>query len=73
MPVIKRPLDPGGRWPRITRDSILFFMGIIGISHEAFIRDGDPRTQLLIVFASMCGLPAFLRLDENRNKDEDAE
>jgi hypothetical protein len=72
MPVIKDPSGPRGRWPKIGRDSVIFLVGVAGIINEAFIRSGDPRTELLILFASMCGLPAFLRLDESRNKDEDA-
>jgi hypothetical protein len=61
---------PTWRWPKLTRDSIIFATGIFGIVHEAFIRNGDVRTELLLLFATMCGLPVFLRADE-RQKAED--
>lgn len=61
---------PTTRW-KIGRDSILFLVGIGGIINEAFIRTGDPRTELLILFAGMCGLPAFFRVDEKGNNSKD--
>lgn len=60
-----------GRWKAPARDSVLFIVGIGGIINEAFIRTEDPRTQLLILFASMCGAPAFIRLDEKRKYNGD--
>jgi len=60
-----------GRWPKLTRDSVIFGIGIAGIVNEAFIRSGEPRAQLLILFASMCGLPAFLRFDEKKGRGDD--
>lgn len=60
-----------GRWKAPARDSVLFVIGIGGIINEAFIRTGDPRAELLILFASMCGAPAFIRLDEKRKDDGD--
>lgn len=59
---------PNSRW-KVGRDSVLFLVGIGGIINEAFIRTGDPRTELLILFAGMCGLPAFLRVDEKGHDD----
>lgn len=58
------------KWPKITRDSILFGVGIGGIMHEAFIRSGDVRTELLLLFGTMCGLPVFLHADENKKADD---
>jgi hypothetical protein len=57
------------RW-RWSRDSILFFAGLAGILHET-VRDGVERPSLLLLFATMAGLPAFLRLDERRSQDRD--
>lgn len=62
-----------GRWKAPTRDSVIFLVGIGGIVNEAFIRTGDPRETLLILFATMCGLPAFLRMDEHRKKEEESD
>lgn len=45
------------------RDIALFTVGLLGIVHEtAFTQSSDP--QLLVLFAAMCGLPAFLGRDE---------
>lgn len=60
-----------GKWPKVTRDSLIFVVGLGGIINESFIRSGDPRMELLILFASMCGLPAFLRFDEKKKDDGD--
>lgn len=49
---------------------MIFIIGISGIVNEAFIRSEEPRTQLLILFASMCGLPAFLRFDEKKTDNK---
>lgn len=58
------------RWKfRLTRDAVIFIVGLIGIIHEAFFTSGD-RPTLLILFAAMIGLPAFLRLDERREDKE---
>lgn len=53
------------RLPRIGRDSILFFSGLIGVFHETVIADAEKPT-LLLLFATMIGLPAFLRSDEKK-------
>lgn len=58
------------KWPKIGRDSIIFFVGLGGIVHETLINDGPPRETLLILFATMIGLPAFLRSGEKKH-DED--
>jgi hypothetical protein len=64
------PPRSGGHW-KVGRDTVLFLVGIGGIINEAFVRTGDPRTELLILFAGMCGLPAFFRVDEKGNKSKD--
>lgn len=43
---------------------VIFAVGLGGIINEALFRDGEPREVLLILFATMIGLPAFLRKDE---------
>lgn len=54
------------RWSLI-RDVILFFGGLGGVVHETVLTaKADP--QLLLLFAAMMGLPAFLRSDERGGK-----
>lgn len=45
---------------------ILFFGGLAGVAHETLAHNLE-RPALLILFAAMMGLPAFLRSDERRN------
>lgn len=51
---------------RTARSIILFVVGIAGIVYETLIEQGDKPT-LLILFAAMVGLPAFLRIDEGKH------
>jgi hypothetical protein len=53
-------------WPRL-RDIILFFSGLIGVAYEA-LAQGAERPTLLLLYAAMMGLPAFLRQDEKNGK-----
>lgn len=48
---------------RITRDSILFVAGLAGVAYETLVSQAE-RPTLLLLFAAMVGLPAFLRGDE---------
>lgn len=48
---------------RVTRDSILFATGLLGVMHETLLNDAD-RIALLALFGGMMGLPAFLARDE---------
>lgn len=59
------------KW-RLSRDGILFFVGLLGIGYETLVEQGDKPT-LLILFGAMCGLPAFLRSDEAKTppKEDD--
>lgn len=52
--------------PKIGRDSVLFFAGLAGITHETLMAETE-RPSLLILFATMIGLPAFLRSDEKKD------
>lgn len=53
-------------WPRL-RDILLFAGGLAGVLHETALRDGAERPTLLLLFAAMMGLPAFLAGDRDRN------
>lgn len=55
------------QWPRITRDTILFASGMIGVFYETVFTKGD-RPSLLFLFGAMMGLPAFLRSDEKQGR-----
>ena len=45
-----------------TRDGALFIIGLLGIINEAVLQQ-VPDPQLLVLFAAMVGLPAFLAKD----------
>lgn len=52
-------------WP-LARDIALFVAGLAGVAHETLAAHAE-RPTLLLLFAAMLGLPAFLRADEKRN------
>jgi hypothetical protein len=54
---------------RISRDGVLFLAGLLGVLHETAFVDQE-RPTLLLLFAAMMGLPAFLRADEARKQLE---
>lgn len=54
---------------RITRDGILFVTGILGIVYETAISKAE-RPTLLLLFAAMVGLPAFLQYDQRKQGGE---
>ncbi len=47
------------QWPTI-RDVALFAGGLAGVFHETVLNDAE-RPALLVLYAAMMGLPAFLR------------
>lgn len=53
----------GRRTWRISRDTILFVVGLTGIVYETLFDKLD-RPTILITFLAMLGLPAILRTDE---------
>ena len=55
---------------RVSRDTLLFFSGLAGAAHETLIADTE-RPTLLILFAGMMGLPAFLRADERKQEERE--
>lgn len=59
----------------LNRNTILFVAGMLGVAHETLLQHSE-RPTLLILFAAMMGLPAFLTSTEifphdNKNKDDD--
>jgi hypothetical protein len=54
-------------WPRL-RDIILFFSGLLGVAYEAATHHAE-RPTLLLLYAGMMGLPAFLRQDSKNGKN----
>jgi hypothetical protein len=50
------------------RDIILFFAGLAGVANEA-LAQGAERPTLLLLYAAMMGLPAFLRKDEKEKSN----
>lgn len=53
------------KFPKVGRDSVLFVGGLAGIAHETLVSEQE-RSALLVLFATMVGLPAFLRSDEKK-------
>lgn len=53
---------------RLSRDSLLFAGGLLGVLHETLFTNVE-RPSLLVLFGGMMGLPAFLRADEKRKKE----
>lgn len=48
---------------RLTRDGVLFVGGLLGIAYETAGHDFE-RPFLLMIFAGMVGLPAFIPKNE---------
>lgn len=56
---------------RLSRDTILFVVGLIGLTYVT-IQNGPERPTLIIAFVGMMGLPLFIGADEKRrDRDED--
>lgn len=60
----------GFRWrPRVTRDTALFVVGLLGVVHETVVTKGA-RPALLVTFGGMMALPSPLHRDrEKRSAD----
>lgn len=54
---------------RLTRDTLIFTVGLVGILNEEFFRE-EERPYLLLLFGAMIGLPAFLNGPWSRNGDD---
>lgn len=50
---------------KISRDTVLLVVGILGVAHETLVSNTD-RPTLLLLFAAMIGLPAFINQDEKK-------
>ena len=50
---------------RVTRNTVLFVVGLLGVAHETLLNEAD-RPTLLLLFAAMIGLPAFISQDEKK-------
>lgn len=55
---------------RVTRDTVLFLVGLVGIIYETVVVHVD-RPTLLILFGGMVGLPVFLHQDEKPRTIQD--
>lgn len=53
------------------RSTVLFVCGLAGICYETVVEHTE-RPTLLILFAGMVGLPAFLKMDESHGGDGDS-
>lgn len=62
------------KWPpwKAVRDVLLFIGGLAGIAYETLAGE-EPREALLVIFAAMAGLPAFLRTDEQKKGGDDVD
>ena len=52
------------QWPTV-RDIALFAGGLAGVFHETVLSDAE-RPALLVLYAAMMGIPAFLRANGKR-------
>lgn len=50
---------------KISRNTILLVVGLAGVAHETLVNNTD-RPTLLLLFAAMIGLPAFINKDEKK-------
>lgn len=55
---------------KITRDLGLYLVGLGGVIWVV-VKDNVDRPALLVLLASMIGLPAYLRSDEKRKEQRD--
>jgi hypothetical protein len=58
-------------WPRITRDTTSFLLGIALLIHEAFIYDGATRPEFITAAVTLIGFPVVARRDEKKAADAD--
>lgn len=63
-----RPSSRSRWWSKITRDVILFAVGLALTIHEG-LKDPPHDPSLLVLYAGMMGLPAIFRFDEIRRRD----
>lgn len=56
-------------WPRITRDTTSFVLGISLLVHEAFLYDGATRPEFITAAITLIGFPVVARRDEKKAAD----
>ncbi len=44
---------------KVLRDGMLFLVGLAGVVNEGWLRTGEPRFHLLVVYMALLGIPAF--------------
>lgn len=59
-------------WWELLRDVSLFIVGLVLVINESG-RAGSERPTLLILYAAMMGLPAFLQTDVRRRERKETE
>lgn len=67
-PEPKNTPSPGEEWYKLVRDIVLFVAGLLGVAYEA-ITPGETRIPLLVMYATMLGLPAIFRFPQQSQKD----
>jgi len=65
---MKRRANGTRRWGRLSRDTLLFLIGLLGIVHETLLTSGPERPTLLLIFAAFMGLPLALGVDRKGDK-----
>ncbi len=53
-------------WSKLTRDLLLFSLGVVFSIHEVLLRSGPERPETLIFISFLLGAPIALRYDERR-------
>lgn len=64
---MKRGPSGSRPWGRLSRDTLLFLIGLLGIVHET-LGSGPERPTLLLIFAAFMGLPLALGVDRKGDK-----
>ena len=55
----------------LIRDIALFFSGLYLTFNESLFHKGEPRTDLLVLFGAMMGLPFVLRADSKKKASKE--
>lgn len=56
------------RWRAISRDTVLFVAGLLGVLHETLVYQPSERPFLLAIFGAMMGFPFVLSADRSSGK-----
>lgn len=55
---------------KVGRTTVLLVVGLLGVAHETLVSNGE-RPTLLLLFAAMIGLPAFINQDEKKQPEDE--